>query len=70
MDNFEWTKGYNIKFGLYYVDFKTLHRIPKLSAKWYTSFLSYNSQINKNGVIRRSPMNSTVTSLKFEKMEI
>ena len=66
MDNFEWTNGYSIKFGLYYVDLKTLRRIPKLSAKWYTSFLSYNNQINRNGVIRRSPMNSTVISLKFE----
>ncbi|KAL6314521.1 hypothetical protein AAG906_026857 [Vitis piasezkii] len=70
LDNFEWTNGYSIRFGLYYVDYKTLCRIPKFSSKWYRSFLSYNSQRNRNGIIRRSPMNSAVISLKFGKMEI
>ncbi|TVU15273.1 hypothetical protein EJB05_38784 [Eragrostis curvula] len=39
LDNFEWTSGYTIRFGLYHVDFKTLKRTPKLSAKWYGKFL-------------------------------
>ncbi|XP_019236467.1 PREDICTED: beta-glucosidase 18-like isoform X2 [Nicotiana attenuata] len=40
MDNFEWASGYELKFGLYYVDRSTLNRVPKLSAKWYRDFLT------------------------------
>ena len=36
MDNFEWAFGYDKRFGLVYVDYETLERIPKASAKWYT----------------------------------
>ncbi|XP_042501607.1 beta-glucosidase 18-like [Macadamia integrifolia] len=39
LDNFEWLNGYTLRFGLYYVDYDTLQRIPKLSAMWYKQFL-------------------------------
>ncbi len=42
MDNFEWAHGYSQRFGLVYVDYKTLARIPKTSAKWYSSIIKEN----------------------------
>ena len=39
MDNFEWESGFSKRFGLIFVDYKTLERYPKDSAKWYSNFL-------------------------------
>ncbi len=39
MDNFEWASGYEERFGLIYVDFETLERIPKDSAYWYKEYI-------------------------------
>ena len=39
MDNFEWSEGYDKRFGLLYVDYPTQRRIPKLSFHWYRAFL-------------------------------
>ena len=35
MDNFEWAEGYSKRFGIIYVDYKTLKRYPKESYYWY-----------------------------------
>ncbi|MFD8914214.1 GH1 family beta-glucosidase [Streptomyces sp. NPDC059575] len=35
MDNFEWSYGYEKRFGAVYVDYATLERTPKSSARWY-----------------------------------
>ncbi len=35
LDNFEWSHGYDERFGLIYVDYPTQRRIPKDSAGWY-----------------------------------
>jgi beta-glucosidase/6-phospho-beta-glucosidase/beta-galactosidase len=43
MDNFEWARGYSKRFGLVYVDYKTLSRTIKKSGKWYTDFIKNNS---------------------------
>ncbi|WCJ20257.1 beta glucosidase 46 [Euphorbia peplus] len=40
LDNFEWTYGFTLRFGLHYVDFATLERIPKLSATWFKEFIA------------------------------
>ncbi|KAI5083200.1 hypothetical protein GOP47_0002943 [Adiantum capillus-veneris] len=39
LDDFEWTSGYSVRFGLFYVDFTTLKRYPKTSVKWFTELL-------------------------------
>jgi beta-glucosidase len=35
MDNFEWAWGYSQRFGIVHVDYDTLVRTPKASARWY-----------------------------------
>ena len=37
MDNFEWERGYNQRFGLVWVDYETQTRTLKDSAKWYAA---------------------------------
>ena len=45
LDNFEWTEGYAIRFGLHYVDYKTLKRTPKLSASFYKKVIARNALV-------------------------
>ena len=40
LDNFEWTFGYSMRYGLYHVDFDTQERTPRMSARWYRGFLT------------------------------
>jgi beta-glucosidase len=39
LDNFEWAHGYSKRFGLLYVDYPTLERIPKSSFYWYRDLI-------------------------------
>lgn len=39
LDNFEWSSGYEKRFGIVYVDYENLMRIPKDSAYWYRDFI-------------------------------
>jgi beta-glucosidase len=45
LDNFEWHYGYRKRFGIVYVDYPTLERVPKSSFYWYRDFIA----ANKNG---------------------
>jgi beta-glucosidase len=45
LDNFEWADGFSKRFGLHYVDFKTLKRTPKLSAEWYRELIRRNELV-------------------------
>ena len=40
LDNFEWARGYAPRFGLVYVDYGTLERVPKQSYHWYRDFVA------------------------------
>jgi beta-glucosidase len=46
LDNFEWARGYAPRFGLVYVDYGTLERVPKQSYHWYRDFIARQ----RNGV--------------------
>ncbi|KAF5447873.1 hypothetical protein F2P56_033390, partial [Juglans regia] len=40
MDNYEWSSGYTVRFGLYYIDYNhNLTRHAKVSANWFKNFL-------------------------------
>jgi beta-glucosidase len=40
LDNFEWAWGYWKRFGLVYIDYPTLERVPKGSFYWYRDFIA------------------------------
>ncbi|MEO3749226.1 GH1 family beta-glucosidase [Streptomyces sp. B6B3] len=40
LDNFEWAYGYSKRFGMVHVDFETLQRTPKASARWYAEVIA------------------------------
>lgn len=42
LDNFEWAEGYKQRFGMVYVNYETLERIPKDSAYWYRDVIQSN----------------------------
>ncbi len=42
MDNLEWSLGYSKRFGMVHVNYVTLERTPKDSARWYTKVIASN----------------------------
>ena len=40
LDNFEWAYGYSKRFGIIYIDYPTLERIPKDSFYWYRDHIT------------------------------
>lgn len=45
LDNLEWSLGFAKRFGLYHVDFATLKRTPKATAKFYAQVIESNGAI-------------------------
>jgi beta-glucosidase len=43
LDNFEWADGYSERFGIVYVDFATLERVPKSSARFLSEVAKQNA---------------------------
>jgi beta-glucosidase len=44
LDNFEWQHGYSKRFGIVYVDYETLRRVPKASALWYRDLIAAHTE--------------------------
>jgi beta-glucosidase len=44
LDNFEWADGYKQRFGLVYVDYPSLRRVPKDSYDFYRSVIASHGQ--------------------------
>jgi beta-glucosidase len=42
MDNFEWAEGYSMRFGIVFVNYRTLERIKKDSFYWYKQTIRNN----------------------------
>ena len=51
MDNFEWAEGYALRFGLVYLDYETLERIPKESYSWYQKVIASNGDHIPNKLV-------------------
>ena len=45
LDNFEWALGYAMRFGIVHVDFDTLRRTPKDSARFYAEVAASNGRV-------------------------
>jgi beta-glucosidase len=45
LDNFEWAYGYSKRFGIVHVDYDTLVRTPKASARWYAQVTRRNGLV-------------------------
>lgn len=55
--NFEWTVGYSDRFGLHYVDFRTLQHTPKLSAEFYREVIARNAVVELWSKVRSQHCN-------------
>jgi beta-glucosidase len=56
LDNFEWSSGYAMRFGIVHVDFETLRRTPKASAEYYSEV------IRTNGASLEAPLPAAMKS--------
>lgn len=58
LDNFEWERGYDSRFGLVYIDYPTERRIPKASFAWYADLIRRTQAKSPPGEQRaRRPQN-------------
>ena len=53
LDNFEWGHGYAKRFGLFWVDYESLQRMPKDSAFWYRASIAANAVADHADLVAR-----------------
>jgi len=46
LDNFEWAHGYSKRFGIVYMDYPTLERVPKGSFHWYGDLIRQHRAVS------------------------
>ncbi|XP_034219429.1 beta-glucosidase 12-like [Prunus dulcis] len=68
LDNFEWNKGYTVRFGINYVEYDNgLKRHPKRSTHWFKNFLKKSSSSTKKiRVCGDDNAKATNLCIKFE----
>jgi beta-glucosidase len=47
LDNFEWEHGYDKRFGIVHVDYRTQQRVPKRSGLWYRDFIGWMRRLRR-----------------------
>jgi beta-glucosidase len=47
LDNFEWEHGYDKRFGIVHVDYRTQRRVPKRSGLWYRDFIGWMRRLRR-----------------------
>ena len=52
MDNFEWSEGYKMKFGLYEVDFKTQERSLRTSSRPFIDMVTKRGVDNRGYIVK------------------
>jgi beta-glucosidase len=48
LDNFEWARGYSRRFGIVFVDYPSLERVPKSSAHWYSELIAAHRERSRS----------------------
>merc|ERR1719215_1587218 len=55
LDNFEWSAGYQNRFGIVYVNYTSLARYPKASASWFSDVIALSASPPEIGTTRHLP---------------
>jgi beta-glucosidase len=59
LDNFEWAFGYSQRFGIVYVDFDTLERVPRASYRRYADLIAASRSAAASRLTRPAPFVAT-----------
>jgi beta-glucosidase len=52
LDNFEWARGYDKRFGIVWVDLETMERTIKASGHWYRNFIAGRIEAESDPALR------------------